>query len=66
MEINRRTKADLIKKAEQAYLKLKENRKELTKTQEETKAKFKGEIMNVPKENLFEIHQVMDHFVQYS
>jgi hypothetical protein len=27
MEINRRTKADLIKKAEQAYLKLKENRR---------------------------------------
>jgi len=66
MEINRRTKADLIKKAEQACLKLKENRKELTKTQEETKAKFKGQTMNVPKENLFEIHQVMDHFVQYS
>ena len=66
MEMNRRTKADLIKKAEQAYLKLKENRKELTKTQEETKEKCKGQIMNVPKENLFEIHQVMDHFVQYS
>ena len=66
MQINLRTKNDLIKKAEHAYLKLKENRKELTKTQEETKAKFKGEIMNVPKENLFEIHQVMDHFVQYS
>jgi len=66
MELNRRTKADLIKKAEQAYLKLNENRKELTKTQEETKEKFKGQIMNVPKENLFEIHQIMDHFVQHS
>ena len=33
MEINRKTKADLIKKAERSYLKLKENRKELTKTQ---------------------------------
>ena len=66
MEIDRRTTADLIKKAEQAFLKLKENRKELTKTQEETKDKFKGQIMNVPKENLFEINQVMDHFVQYS
>ena len=66
MEINRRTKADLIKKAEQAYLKLKESRKELTKTQEETKAKFKGEIVDVPRQNLFEIHQIMDHFVKYS
>jgi hypothetical protein len=35
IEINRKTKADLIKKAEQAYLKLKQNRKELMKTQEE-------------------------------
>ena len=55
MEINRKTKADLIKKAEQAYLKLKENRKELTKVQEETKEKYKGQIVDVPKENLFEI-----------
>jgi len=66
METNRRTKEDLIKKAEQAYLKLKENRKELTKVQEETKEKYKGQIMNVPKENLFEISQIMDHFVKYS
>jgi hypothetical protein len=56
MQINLRTKNDLIKKAEHAYLKLKENRKELTKTQEETKEKFKGQIVNVPKENLFEIN----------
>jgi hypothetical protein len=66
MEINRRTKEDLIKKAEQAYLKLKENRKELTKVQEETKEKYKGQIVDVPKENLFEISQIMDHFVKYS
>ena len=66
MEINRKTKEDLIKKAEQAYLKLKENRKELPKTQEETKAKYKGEIVDVPRENLFEIHQIMNHFVKYS
>ena len=66
MEINRKTKADLIKKAEQAYLKLKENRKALTKTQEETKERYKGEIVDVPRENLFEISQVMNHFVQYS
>jgi predicted transcriptional regulator with HTH domain len=66
MEINRRTKEDLIKKAEQAYLKLKENRKELTKTQEETKEKYKGQIVDVPRESLFEISQIMDHFVQYS
>ena len=44
MEINRKTKADLIKKAEQAYLKLKENRKELTKTQNETKEKYKDQM----------------------
>ena len=50
MEINRKTKADLIKTAEQDYLKLKENRKELTKTQEETKEKYKGQIVDVPKE----------------
>jgi len=43
MEINRKTKADLIKRAEQAYLKLKENRKELTKTQNETKEKYKDQ-----------------------
>ena len=66
MEINRKTKADLIKKAEQDYLKLKENRKELTKTQEETKEKCKGQIVDVPKENLFEISQLMNHFVKYS
>jgi hypothetical protein len=66
MEINRKTKADLIKKAEQSYLKLKENRKELTKTQEETKEKYKGHIVDVPKENLFEISQIMNHFVKYS
>ena len=40
MEINRKTKADPMKKAETAYLKLQENRKELTKTQEQTKEKF--------------------------
>ena len=66
MQINLRTKNDLIKKAEHAYLKLKENRKELTKTQEETKEKLKGQIMNVPRGNLFEISQVMDHFTKYS
>jgi len=66
MEINRKTKADLIKKAEQAYLKLKENRKELTKGQEETKEKYKDHIVDVPKENLFEISQIMNHFVKYS
>ena len=66
MEINRKTKADLIKKAEQCYLKLKENRKELTKVQEETKEKYKGQIVDVPKENLFEISQIMDHFLKYS
>jgi hypothetical protein len=66
MEINRKTKADLIKKAEQDYLKLKENRKELTKTQEEIKEKYKGQIVDIPKENLFEISQVMNHFVKYS
>jgi len=66
MQINEKTKDDLIKKAEQAYLKLTENRKELTKIQEETKAKYKGEIVNVPRENLFEITQIINHFVQYS
>jgi len=66
MEINRKTKEDLIKKAEKDYLKLKENRKELTKTQEETKEKYKGQIVDVPKENLFEISQIMDHFTKYS
>ena len=66
MEINRRTKEDLIKKAEQSYLKLKENRKELTKTQEETKEKYKGQIVDVAKENLFEISQIMDNFTKYS
>jgi len=66
MEINIKTKADLIKKAEQSYLKLKENRKELTKTQNETKEKYKDQIVEVPKENLFEISQIMDHFTKYS
>jgi hypothetical protein len=66
MEINRKTKADLIKKAEQDYLKLKENRKELTKVQEESKEKYKGQIVDVPKENLFEISQIMNQFVKYS
>jgi len=66
MEINRKTKADLIKKAEQSYLKLKENRKQLTKVQDETKEKYKGQIVDVPKENLFEISQVMDHFTKCS
>ena len=65
MEINWKTKADLIKKAEQAYLKLKGNRQELTKTQEQTKLKYKGEIVDVPRENLFEIHQIMNHFTKY-
>ena len=61
MEINRRTKEDLIKKAEKDYLKLKENRKELTKVQEETNEKYKGQIVDVPRENLFEISQLMNH-----
>ena len=50
----------------EAYLKLKENRKELTKTQNETKEKYKGQIVDVPKENLFEISQIMNHFTRYS
>ena len=66
MEINRKTKEDLIKKAEKDYLKLKENRKELTKVQEETKEKYTGHIVDIPKENLFEISQIMNHFTKYS
>jgi len=66
MEINRRTKEDLIEKAEKDYLKLKENRKELTKVQKETKEKYKGQIVDVPKENLFEVSQIMGHFLKYS
>ena len=66
MEINRKTKAALIAKAEQDCLQLQANRRDLTKVQEETKEKYKGEIVNVPISDLFEMTQIMNHYVKYS